>query len=168
MALFVGERIGEARPLNVNAAIDLGSELASEFFLLSVAIGLLLMENYRSSQKDAAKAADLSRKFENLQAQLDSQKVELKKCREALGIVVPDPSEDSPSSSHPSSTSSPLRSTILSAVPKEFASLIAAAAKAFSFSSSSSSSPSSSSSLSSLSSPSSSNSPSSPSSSTKL
>jgi hypothetical protein len=67
MALFVGERIGEARPLNVNAAIDLGSELASEFFLLSVAVGLLAFENYRSSQKDAAKTADLSRKLESLQ-----------------------------------------------------------------------------------------------------
>jgi len=41
LALFVGERIGEARPLNVNSAIDLGAEIASEFFLLSVAIGLL-------------------------------------------------------------------------------------------------------------------------------
>eukprot|EP01102_Stenamoeba_stenopodia_P014304 TRINITY_DN4733_c0_g1_i1.p1 TRINITY_DN4733_c0_g1~~TRINITY_DN4733_c0_g1_i1.p1 ORF type:complete len:190 (+),score=60.52 TRINITY_DN4733_c0_g1_i1:112-681(+) len=95
LALFVGERIGEARPLNVNAAIDLGAEIASEFFLLSVAVGLLVIENMRSSAKDAAKAAELNQKFITLQSQIDRQAEQIRVFKRKLNI--PD-DEDVPSS----------------------------------------------------------------------
>lgn len=57
MSLFVGDKtkqryahvywlptININRPLNVNAAVDLGAELASEGFLLAIAVALLIVE----------------------------------------------------------------------------------------------------------------------------
>ncbi|EGG21939.1 optic atrophy 3-like family protein [Cavenderia fasciculata] len=59
--------------LNVNSAIDLGSEMASEFFLLSVAVGLLLFENKRSAQKEHNKEEALNNRFKKLEEQSKQQ-----------------------------------------------------------------------------------------------
>ncbi|KAN0015201.1 hypothetical protein ACTFIU_001527 [Dictyostelium citrinum] len=70
---FNGDTTRKPTDLNVNAAIDLGTEIVSEAFLLSVAIGLLLYENSRSSEKDKKKEETLQNRFKNLEEKIEVQ-----------------------------------------------------------------------------------------------
>ncbi|KAM9976911.1 hypothetical protein ACTFIR_010760 [Dictyostelium discoideum] len=70
---FNGDTTRKPVDLNVNAAIDLGTEIVSEAFLLSVAIGLLLYETSRSSEKDKKKEEALQNRFKNLEEKLEVQ-----------------------------------------------------------------------------------------------
>eukprot|EP00026_Physarum_polycephalum_P018729 Phypoly_transcript_20424.p1 GENE.Phypoly_transcript_20424~~Phypoly_transcript_20424.p1 ORF type:complete len:156 (+),score=32.13 Phypoly_transcript_20424:193-660(+) len=74
MSIFVGDRIKEPKQLNVAAAVDLGSELASEGFLLGIAVVLLFLENKRSSNKDKKKEEQLQNKFIQLEDTIQKQK----------------------------------------------------------------------------------------------
>jgi len=73
MSIFVGDRIGAPKQLNVQAAVDLGSELASEGFLLAIAVALLFLENKRSSNKDKKKEEQLQARFNALEDTLEKQ-----------------------------------------------------------------------------------------------
>jgi len=74
MSIFVGDRVMEPKQLNIAAAVDLGSELASEGFLLSIAVILLLLENKRTANKDKKKEEQLQNRFNQLEDALEKQK----------------------------------------------------------------------------------------------
>jgi len=91
MSLFVGDKTKQAqRPLNVNAAIDLGAELASEGFLLTIAVALLILEYNRGANKDKQKEDALKQKFQGLEATLQGQQAEIDRLKQ---IVHPQPGE---------------------------------------------------------------------------
>jgi hypothetical protein len=59
------------KELNIAAAVDLGAELASEGFLLLVAVGLLVLESARNSAKEKAKADALNERLTNIEENLN-------------------------------------------------------------------------------------------------
>jgi hypothetical protein len=84
MSLFVGDKSKQPRPLNVNAAIDLGAELASEGFLLAIAVALLVLEYNRSTNKDKQKEEALKMKFLKLETALQEQQTEIAGLKETI------------------------------------------------------------------------------------
>lgn len=88
MSLFVGDKTKQ-RPLNVNAAIDLGAELASEGFLLAIAVGLLVLEYNRGAKKDKQKEEALKQKFQQIETVLQEQREEISKLRKDVNIRKP-------------------------------------------------------------------------------
>jgi len=77
LSIWVGDKFKEPKPLNVNAAIDLGSELASEGFLLTIAIVLLMLENRRSSNKDKQKEEKIKERFSELENEMAKQQEDI-------------------------------------------------------------------------------------------
>jgi hypothetical protein len=70
------------RPLPEAKAVDLFADVAGDTFVLSVAIGLVLYEWYRSSNKPdvhAEKLKELNAKFEELEKELEEREKEEKR-----------------------------------------------------------------------------------------
>ncbi|EFA79144.1 optic atrophy 3-like family protein [Heterostelium album PN500] len=86
-SVLSGDSTRKAAQLNVNSAIDLGSEMASEFFLLSVAVGLLLFENKRSADKDKKKEETLNAKFNSLEENIRAQSDEIDLLRKQIDLL---------------------------------------------------------------------------------
>ncbi|KYQ88947.1 optic atrophy 3-like family protein [Tieghemostelium lacteum] len=78
LSKFTGDTTRKPVELNVNAAIDLGAEMVSEVFLLSVAVGLLIIENKRSSAKDQKKEEALNKRFSDLESTVQLQQEQIK------------------------------------------------------------------------------------------
>jgi len=87
MSLFVGDQTKQPRPLNVNAAIDLGAELASEGFLLAIAVTLLVVEYNRGAKKDKQKEDNLKSKFLHLESELEHQQTEIHNIKKLLSEI---------------------------------------------------------------------------------
>jgi len=87
MSLFVGDKTKQPRPLNVNAAIDLGAELASEGFLLAIAVALLVLEYNRGAKKDKQKEENLQNKFRHMESRLELQQVEINDLKKLLSEI---------------------------------------------------------------------------------
>jgi len=77
LSIFVGDKNKEPKPLNINASIDLGSELASEGFLLTIAVALLILENKRSSNKEKQKEDKMKERFADLENEIAKQHEEI-------------------------------------------------------------------------------------------
>jgi len=105
MSLFVGDRTKQPRPLNVNAAIDLGAELASEGFLLAIAVALLIVEYNRGANKDKQKEEALKSKFQKLESKIELQQTEIDRLRDLLQTI------DSPPKIYTQNTTPPTPST---------------------------------------------------------
>ncbi|GAM23826.1 hypothetical protein SAMD00019534_070010 [Acytostelium subglobosum LB1] len=80
-----GDTTRKATQLNVNSAIDLGSEMASEFFLLAVAVGLLAYENNRSAEKEKKKEEALSSRFQSLEETIKQQNETIDQLKSMVG-----------------------------------------------------------------------------------
>eukprot|EP01132_Coremiostelium_polycephalum_P009050 gene9050-11085_t len=78
LSRFTGDTTRKSAELNVNAAIDLGSEMVSEGFLLVVAISILLYENNKSSVKEQKKEELLNNRFKSLEETVQSQSETIK------------------------------------------------------------------------------------------
>lgn len=61
------KRAQKIRPLSEAKAIDSGANLASEVFLLCVAIGCVVGERYYSSQKESSRKEDVAERLEELE-----------------------------------------------------------------------------------------------------
>jgi chaperonin cofactor prefoldin len=96
MQIFVGERSKTVKELNPQAAIDLGAELISEGFLLSVAIGLLLLENSRSSTKEETKKAELEKRLQAMENQIELQRREIEGLKNAIILTFRSVQEEPP------------------------------------------------------------------------
>jgi len=83
MSMFVGDKTKQ-RPLNVNAAVDLGAELASEGFLLAIAVALLVVEYNRGAKKDKQKEEALQQNFHRLKTTLQEQQAEIDELKKLL------------------------------------------------------------------------------------
>lgn len=59
------------RPLSDARAIELGANFFSEAFIFSVAVGLLLFENFRRGSKESDRRDDVAERLENLEAQVE-------------------------------------------------------------------------------------------------
>lgn len=59
------------RPLSDARAIELGANFFSEAFIFGVAVGLLLLENYRSRSKESARRDEVAERLEGLEAQVE-------------------------------------------------------------------------------------------------
>ncbi|KAK5580905.1 hypothetical protein RB653_000929 [Dictyostelium firmibasis] len=102
---FSGDNSRKPTDLNVNAAIALGSEIVSEAFLLSVAVGLLLYETSRSSEKDKKKEETLQNRFKRLEEKTEIQQETINNLTNViqaiqssnpnLNIYINDPSQSS-------------------------------------------------------------------------
>jgi hypothetical protein len=59
------------RPLSDARAIELGANFFSEAFIFMVAVGLILLENWRSSRKSSQRRDEISERIEALEAQVE-------------------------------------------------------------------------------------------------
>lgn len=59
------------RPLSDARAIELGANFFSEAFIFMVAVGLILLENWRSSRKSSQRRDEVSERLEALEAQIE-------------------------------------------------------------------------------------------------
>jgi hypothetical protein len=59
------------RPLSDARAIELGANFFSEAFIFMVAVGLILLENWRSSRKSSQRRDEVSERLEALEAQVE-------------------------------------------------------------------------------------------------
>lgn len=100
MSMFVGDRAKEPKQLNVAAAVDLGSELASEGFLLSIAVILLLLENKRSSNKDKQKEEKIKTRFHELEDEVAAQKTAIEGLQAQLERLADQPMSSQSMSFH--------------------------------------------------------------------
>lgn len=96
MQIFVGERSKTAKELNPQAAIDLGAELISEGFLLTVALGLLVLETSRSSSKEEAKKAELEKRLSAIENQIELQRREVEGLKNAITFTFRSIQEEPP------------------------------------------------------------------------
>ena len=64
------------RPLSDARAIELGANFFSETFIFLVAVGLLLLENFRSSRKASNRRDEVQERLEGLETQLERLKKE--------------------------------------------------------------------------------------------
>ncbi|KXT01195.1 hypothetical protein AC578_594 [Pseudocercospora eumusae] len=65
------------RPLTEARAIELGANFFSEAFIFGVAVGLLLIENWRSRSKASARRDEVSERLEQLEAEVESLRAKL-------------------------------------------------------------------------------------------
>lgn len=75
---LLGEEKIKIRPLNDNKAIDQGATFLSEFFIFSVAGGLIFYESYRSRKKAANEKEELADDISTLQDEIEYIKLKLK------------------------------------------------------------------------------------------
>jgi len=112
MSMFVGDKTKQTRPLNVNAAIDLGAELASEGFLLAIALALLVLEYNRGAKNDKIKADQLKNRFQKLESELEAQRTEIDTLKKLLVLAKeppPTPSQkENPTANTYSDSTSPV------------------------------------------------------------
>ncbi|EGC31450.1 hypothetical protein DICPUDRAFT_11174, partial [Dictyostelium purpureum] len=87
LSRFTGDNSRRVTELNVNAAIDLGTEMVSEAFLLSVAMGLLVYENSRSAEKDKKKEEKIQNGFKSLEEKIESQNDTIEKLTHCIEIL---------------------------------------------------------------------------------
>jgi optic atrophy 3 protein len=59
------------RPLSDARAIELGANFFSEAFIFMVAVGLILLENWRSSRKSSQRRDEVAERLEALEAQVE-------------------------------------------------------------------------------------------------
>ena len=59
------------RPLSDTRAIELGANFFSEAFIFMVAVGLILLENWRSSRKSSQRRDEVAERLESLEAQVE-------------------------------------------------------------------------------------------------
>jgi len=88
MSRFVGDRQNSPKQLNAAAAVDLGSELASEGFLLIIAVVLLVLENRRSSNKDKKKEDQIKDKFAELEDNIAKQKESIDNLQSQIDVLI--------------------------------------------------------------------------------
>ncbi|CAH2353579.1 hypothetical protein CLIB1423_11S02938 [[Candida] railenensis] len=75
---LLGEEKIKIRPLNDNKAIDQGATFLSEFFIFSVAGGLIFYESYRSRKKAANEKDALADDISTLQDEIEYIKLKMK------------------------------------------------------------------------------------------
>ncbi|KAL0481317.1 hypothetical protein AKO1_012763 [Acrasis kona] len=73
---FAGDKTPR-KQLNISAAVDLGAEVASEGFLILVALALLSIEAVRSGVKDKAKAEELNNEFESMRSEINTLRTQI-------------------------------------------------------------------------------------------
>jgi hypothetical protein len=61
--------------LNVTAAINVGSELVGEIFIIAVALSLMIFESKRSSRESANKSQVLDNRLQNIENEIEKQRV---------------------------------------------------------------------------------------------
>ncbi len=100
MQVFVGERQkgSQRKELNERAAIELGAELASEGFLLIVAIALLAFEATRNTAKEKDKKQEMEQRLKNMERAIEQHQMELNYWRRLNGEshLWPSPSSSLP------------------------------------------------------------------------
>ncbi len=100
MQVFVGERQkgSQRKELNERAAIELGAELASEGFLLIVAIALLAFEATRNNAKEKDKKQEMEQRLKNMERAIEQHQMELNYWRRLNGEshLWPSPSSSLP------------------------------------------------------------------------
>lgn len=65
------------RPLSEARAIELGANFFSEAFIFGVAVGLLLVEQYRSRKKESQRRDDVAERLEQLESEVESLRATL-------------------------------------------------------------------------------------------
>lgn len=65
------------RPLSEARAIELGANFFSEAFIFAVAVGVLLVENWRSRSKESARRDDVAERLEQLESEVESLRAKL-------------------------------------------------------------------------------------------
>ena len=72
------------RPLSEAKAIDLGANFASETFLFTVGVGLILFENWRRNQKETSRREDVADRLNELE---ERDRLKDRYYGEALGVL---------------------------------------------------------------------------------
>jgi myosin-1 len=72
------------RPLSEAKAIDSGANFISETFLFAVALGLIVVENFRSRRKEASRRSDIADKLQELEERDEAMTHALENLRREL------------------------------------------------------------------------------------